>query len=627
MFQRISIKAIILTIIVVGGTTVMALSLFTTLEFRSASLEFQGRSVTRLLNTTIAAELLALEKKSAELGEYALKDRATKKLVKTVVKSGDREARQELSQLVGDQFNQKYVTTGILDLKKIRLYDKKLNLLTQSDKGLAQLPSKMPEELRGQAASRKGAERLKRLGALWSWNNQPLYSTLVPMGGLKLLGYAEIVTSPIHQFRSLSQTVGLPIRIKANGDKEVLKAGDWKQADSKNHAPVSYTAQTVLSQPVFAVEALEDFSSLNAEVQNVQIKILVIYAALIVVGIFSTLWILRLALFVPIAETVKAMQRVADGDLTVTLATKGLKETSVITSTLMSLIQHLRCNVEGVVHSSQQVASQVSELDQVASGTNKRMRDQRDQIEQIAKAMEEMVTTVHAVAKSAAKAADGAGNASVEVEGGRQIVDETVNHIKGLADQMDTTTGVIQQLGRDTDNIGAVLEVIRGIAEQTNLLALNAAIEAARAGEQGRGFAVVADEVRSLASRTQQSTQEIQEMIEHLQGGARNAVNAMEESRNSTGHTVEQAFKLNEYLDRIVHSVMTTSDMVTQIASAAEEQSAVAEEINRNVAGIGDVAELGVRGVQQTSSVGEELSRQSEHLEQLVEHFKIGEQL
>ncbi len=272
------------------------------------------------------------------------------------------------------------------------------------------------------------------------------------------------------------------------------------------------------------------------------------------------------------------------------------------------------------------MASQVSELEQVATDTNDRMQDQRDQLGQMATAMEEMVSTVQAVARSATEAADAANDANKEAEGGHQIVDETVNRIKGLAEQMDTTTGTIQQLGQDSENIGTVLDVIRGIAEQTNLLALNAAIEAARAGEQGRGFAVVADEVRSLASRTQQSTQEIQEMIEHLQGGAKQAVAAMEENRISTSQSVEQAGKLSEFLGRIEQSVMTTNDMITQITSAAEEQSMVAEEINLNVVKIGNAAELGVQGAQRTSSVGEELTGQSKHLKRLVDRFKVNTQ-
>lgn len=626
MFQRISIKTIILTPIIAGGITVMVLSLFTTGMFRTASLEFQGQSVARLLGTTIAAEMLVLQKPSAELGSYILKDKATKKLVKQIVKSGGGAARKELTKKLSDLFATKFVNTGIIELEKIRLYDKDLNPLAQSAKGAADLPQKIPEELRKLAAGRKGAERMKRLGTLWSWNNQPYYSTLVPLGGLRLLGYTEVVTSPVFQLKSLSQTVGLPIILKSMGDKELLKTGDWGQAENDSHSVVSYVANSNLSQPAFTVDALEDFSALNAGIQGIQIKIIIIYAVLILIGIIGVLWILRLALFIPIAETVKAMQQVAEGDLTVTVSTNGLKEISIITRTLTSLIGNLSTDVNGVITSSQQVASQVLELEQVATDTNDRMQDQHGQLGQVATAMEEMVSTVHAIAKNATEAATAASAANNEANSGHQVIDDTVNLIQGLADQMDDTTGTIQQLGQDTENIWAVLDVIRGIAEQTNLLALNAAIEAARAGEQGRGFAVVADEVRSLASRTQQSTQEIQDMIEHLQGGARKAVTAMEESRNNTSKSVEQASKLREFLGRIIGSVASTNDMITQIASAAEEQSMVADEISLNVAKIGDTAELSVQGAQRTSSVGDELTRQSEHLKQLVQRFKVDEQ-
>jgi len=191
-----------------------------------------------------------------------------------------------------------------------------------------------------------------------------------------------------------------------------------------------------------------------------------------------------------------------------------------------------------------------------------------------------------------------------------------------LASEVENAADVIDKLRQDSENIGTVLDVIKGIAEQTNLLALNAAIEAARAGEQGRGFAVVADEVRTLASRTQESTQEIQEMIERLQSRSSDAVNVMEQGRSRAEKTVDQAAMAGDSLDAITNSVASINEMNTLIAAASEEQSSVSEEINRNVVNINSLADDSVQGAQQTTSESEALAALAQRLQDLVSQFK-----
>ncbi len=227
------------------------------------------------------------------------------------------------------------------------------------------------------------------------------------------------------------------------------------------------------------------------------------------------------------------------------------------------------------------------------------------------------------VARNASSASQAAQEADGEAGNGKQVVSASIDAINALAGEVEKAAEVIDKLETDSENISKVLDVIKGIAEQTNLLALNAAIEAARAGEQGRGFAVVADEVRTLASRTQQSTEEIHEIIERLQADAESAVQVMNTGRGQAQSSVEQAAHAGESLERIAKAVTTISDMNAQIASAAEEQTAVAEEINRNIVGITQAGQESAQGAQQTATSSEELAKLAARLQGLVSQFRV----
>jgi len=268
-----------------------------------------------------------------------------------------------------------------------------------------------------------------------------------------------------------------------------------------------------------------------------------------------------------------------------------------------------------------QLGTAMDNMRNLSEQANSGVQSQRKETEQVATAVTEMTSTVLEVARNATEAASAAEVADQQANEGSQIVDKTAKAIETLASSVEKAAEVIGRLDTNSQDIGMVLEVIKGIADQTNLLALNAAIEAARAGEQGRGFAVVADEVRSLASRTQESTEEIQHMIEKLQAGAKEAVAVMDEGREQANFGVEQAKHTGGALSSIASAVATINDMNAMIASAAEEQSKVSEEINKNIVKISQVSENTADIMQETAQSSESLTELSNQLHDSMAKF------
>jgi methyl-accepting chemotaxis protein len=346
-------------------------------------------------------------------------------------------------------------------------------------------------------------------------------------------------------------------------------------------------------------------------------------ALVIAVVMLGGLYLLIRALQ-PLGGLTRAALDIAANDLSGQIPQRSVQdEVGQLATAIATMQDNLVERVREIATATHTVHDAVEAMTMAAGHTSGSVSRQRSEIEQVSTAVHEMTTTVHDVARNTAAAADAADHANREVDSGNQVVKQTIASIGKLAGEVRKGGEVIGRLSNDSKNIGRVLDVIRGIAEQTNLLALNAAIEAARAGEQGRGFAVVADEVRTLAQRTQQSTQEIQNMIEHLQKGAMEAVQVMEEGRSQAEASVEQAGQAGRSLDSIRNAVSTIHDMATQIASATEEQSAVAEEINRNIINISDGVELAAEGIEQTTGASEQLARLADDLQTVVTRFKL----
>ena len=356
--------------------------------------------------------------------------------------------------------------------------------------------------------------------------------------------------------------------------------------------------------------------------QRNQTLMIAIFALLI--GVVFSL-ILTRTISKPICDVVVALNDIAagDGDLTQRLDEDGKNEIARLGKAFNKFVTKIQKVIVDVTDSTETLSLSADEMSSIAQSTRMSVDQQKTGIEQVAAAINEMSASVQEVATNTTDAANSAMEADDQAKQINIIVDDTIKSVSKLASEVEQIGTVINELQNQTQNIDTVLDVIKGIAEQTNLLALNAAIEAARAGEQGRGFAVVADEVRTLASRTQDSTREIQEIIESLQSGANSAVEAMKSGREEAEVTLQKAGKAGTSLVTITRAIESISSMNTQIATSAQEQSSVANDINQNISSISVLADQSAEGVTQSQSVSGKLSTLSNHLHSLVAQFKV----
>jgi len=337
---------------------------------------------------------------------------------------------------------------------------------------------------------------------------------------------------------------------------------------------------------------------------------------------FLCAFLLTRSIVKPIEAALDAAEQVADGDLTHVIRAEGTDEAARLLQAMARMQDKLRDTLQLIAGSATQLASAAEELNCVTDVSARGLQQQNNEIEQAVTAVTEMTSAVEEVARNAVSTSEASGEASRSAGDGRDLVMETVGAIERMSGDVQATAQLITHLAEQSRDIGKVLDVIRGLADQTNLLALNAAIEAARAGEAGRGFAVVADEVRALAHRTQQSTSEIERMIGSIQGGTEEAVESMRTSTERAESTLSMARGAGMALDTIAGAVAQINERNLVIASAAEEQAQVAREVDRNLVNINDLSVQSATGAHQTSAASAELSRLAVDLNGLVARFR-----
>ena len=405
-----------------------------------------------------------------------------------------------------------------------------------------------------------------------------------------------------------------------------LIKGDLKQAESISEKIELEEEQLKkeLSDVLSEIERFTEAAVIKAdELEHASFKVSIIMtlAAVLMGGILS--WAVSHNIVKRLKDATNGLQVIASGDLTPRIIVDGEDEISMMQKSLQGMLGRLKVMISNIQSTTIQLTTAAEEVSVVTTQTSANIQQQQSETDQIATAMNEMASTVHDVAINVTNTSSATREANVETEHSQKIVGDAVQGIHQLAEQLESGAEVITQVEKDSEIINTVLEVIKGIAEQTNLLALNAAIEAARAGEQGRGFAVVADEVRTLAGRTQESTTEINQIIEKLQTGSKNAVQSMNQSRENAKSVVEKATMAGNSLTTIAQSASNIDQMSSQIATAAEEQSAVAEEMNRSIVRINDMTTQNAAAAKQTELAGHELAQMATKLQGIVDEFKL----
>jgi len=392
------------------------------------------------------------------------------------------------------------------------------------------------------------------------------------------------------------------------------------EQEKQVHAQMNDRAAQVMQQVDDAYAAQR--AAMQTQLRTNTLLIVASAALALLVGALASLLITWMIVR-PLRQVIGMASRIAEGDLSVSVEVRRKDEVGQLMGAVGSMADSLRGIVSRLSDGVGQITASAQALSSVTERTQHGVNSQKAETDQVATAMNQMAATVHDVARNAEEAASSAEQADGKVASGQDVVRQTLGRIEQLADAVRAATESIEQLGRESQSIGSVLVVIKNVAEQTNLLALNAAIEAARAGEQGRGFAVVADEVRALARRTQQSTAEIETLIAALQSGATTSVQRMQRSHALVEMTVGDAVQTESALGNIASAVAVIHQMNQQIAAASEQQSAVAEEISRSVTSIRGIADESAQAMESTASSSVELAQLSRELQGLVGQFRL----
>ncbi len=621
---RPSFRTFLFTIFALAATGMLLLAWVEEHWLRRTAEDAQRQILAQVVEVAVRQALVKAEEDLAEVGRVLTDDRAFRHTYRAVVQG--QAPVESLIEAMDEDFRQGLVTSGRVDLRKLRVYDLELNLVAMSSEGDVHLPKRMPPALHARAEPRTKADRLKRLSALWlTPGGSPRHSVLLPIGGLRVLGYLEVVADPAHCLKSVERIVGLPVRLAELDGTERYRSETWRESIGSDLLPVPYLVRTKDGTGVMEVTALNDVSAMKAQMNEAVLTILAVVVAVVALGSAITYQIVRRIVVDPMASLVQRMERVAEGDMTATRLELPftVREVEQLNGAIGRAVDTLRGRLGLIRTTGNQLSEASTTLSRHAQVAVDRVRSQTETVK----------TTygdTHSLREGAGRMAEGARETAAlsrqvaeRAQNGRLVVEESIEGIRELAGEIQEAVASMATLSREVEGVNTILDSIHEITEQTNLLALNAAIEAARAGEAGRGFAVVADEVRSLARRTQQATTEIGELLERLKRSAEQVSAVMERGERAAGKGMERAGRAGEALTSILEAVDSIRERNDAFARQVEEQTQVTEQIHQRLTEINELADQVSEAALVFTSSGGDLAQMAVQLEHLVSVFQV----
>ncbi|MDA9557702.1 methyl-accepting chemotaxis protein [Vibrio sp.] len=606
-----SIKSLITSILVALGLLVIVTTFVLVFYFKNIVYEIKQSDINRVVDTSAHSILDDIALNSSTLAQLVVKQKGFTRSVRN-------KDIEKLEYLLDESFKQRIVTTNMIRLEHVRVYSTQGELIYASERGVKEV-SDTPVNILGLVTSREGAERFKYQGYLWGTNERAYYSTFSPIGGLKLRGYIEIITSPTFNLRTIESHVNLNIQIINNNEKH-YQSSAW--VDSDDFLLSKYSLKTFNGQDIIEIVSQSDISDFMSNIQSLILKVTSLILVFIGLFIVGAIYLLHEHLFKPLHSLVLNLNTVSQGKLEYTHLDSGLKEITIISNAIKKLIDSLKEMISSVVNSSNAVDIQLHQLETIVQKSSnisqKQNRSKLDLTESVCK-LSEGIQVVKGSSSSAVDKVKFIQHDSIQ---GGEIIHSSISSLTNLSSIFKKSSDSAIVLKRTEADVIQLLDVIKGIAEQTNLLALNAAIEAARAGEQGRGFAVVADEVRRLASTTQESTIDIAEKINNFSAILTSVVEEIEIGNTQSNKSSEFALSASESISNIQNHITDISELNQGIYTSVEQEEHVVNKVEACVHDITEATEETTKVFKQLSNSIQELTANANLLKQAVNKFE-----